>query len=82
MRFVKPFQHLLYFLKGLYVNCYEIYPANPQKLFQRNLNGLQRPATVQFKPDTEHILTNISQWGRIFAEVDDLGTLKTVSSRV
>ncbi|MCP9265707.1 hypothetical protein DINM_021072 [Dirofilaria immitis] len=43
----------------------------------RSLNGLQRPATVQFKSDTEHVLANISQWGRIFAEVDDLGTLKT-----
>ncbi|VDO16641.1 unnamed protein product, partial [Brugia timori] len=49
-----------------------------QKKLARSLNGLQRPATVQFKPDTEHMLANISQWGRIFAEVDDLGTLKTV----
>uniref|UniRef100_A0A1I7V8G2 E3 ubiquitin-protein ligase TRIM33 n=2 Tax=Loa loa TaxID=7209 RepID=A0A1I7V8G2_LOALO len=45
---------------------------------ERSLNGLQRPATVQFKPDIEQVLANISQWGRIFAEVDDLGTLKTV----
>lgn len=47
-------------------------------MFQRSLGSLQRPATVQFRPNTEFVLANISQWGRIFAEVDDSGTLNTV----
>ncbi|EJW77361.1 hypothetical protein WUBG_11728 [Wuchereria bancrofti] len=62
-------------------NCITIIKAKKVSS-ERSLNGLQRPATVQFKPDTEHMLANVSQWGRIFAEVDDLGTLKTVSSCV
>ncbi|CAG9535238.1 unnamed protein product [Cercopithifilaria johnstoni] len=76
---IKDFEDLttLVIMRQFLENCIIVIKAKKVSS-ERSLNGLQRPATVQFKPDTEHILANISQWGRIFAEVDDLGTLKTV----
>ncbi|KAK6110867.1 Bromodomain family protein [Brugia pahangi] len=76
---IKDFDDLstLVVMRQFLENCITIIKAKKVSS-ERSLNGLQRPATVQFKPDTEHMLANISQWGRIFAEVDDLGTLKTV----
>ncbi|VDK79027.1 unnamed protein product [Litomosoides sigmodontis] len=76
---IKDFNDLstLIIMRQFLENCIVVLKAKKVSS-ERSLNGLQRPATVQFKPDTENILTNISQWGRIFAEVDDLGTLRTV----
>uniref|UniRef100_A0A915PWM5 E3 ubiquitin-protein ligase TRIM33 n=1 Tax=Setaria digitata TaxID=48799 RepID=A0A915PWM5_9BILA len=76
---IKDFEDLttLVVMRQFLENCIVVIKAKKVSS-ERSLNGLQRPATVQFKPDTEHVLANISQWGRIFAEVDDLGTLKTV----
>uniref|UniRef100_A0A1I8EZM2 E3 ubiquitin-protein ligase TRIM33 n=1 Tax=Wuchereria bancrofti TaxID=6293 RepID=A0A1I8EZM2_WUCBA len=76
---IKDFDDLstLVVMRQFLENCITIIKAKKVSS-ERSLNGLQRPATVQFKPDTEHMLANVSQWGRIFAEVDDLGTLKTV----
>ncbi|KAM3725643.1 Transcription intermediary factor 1-alpha [Dirofilaria immitis] len=76
---IKDFEDLttLVVMRQFLENCIIVIKAKKVSS-ERSLNGLQRPATVQFKSDTEHVLANISQWGRIFAEVDDLGTLKTV----
>ncbi|VBB27793.1 unnamed protein product [Acanthocheilonema viteae] len=76
---IKDFEDLttLVIMRQFLENCIIVIKAKKVSS-ERSLNGLQRPATIQFKPDIEHILANISQWGRIFAEVDDLGTLKTV----
>uniref|UniRef100_A0A8R1TTV4 E3 ubiquitin-protein ligase TRIM33 n=1 Tax=Onchocerca volvulus TaxID=6282 RepID=A0A8R1TTV4_ONCVO len=76
---IKDFEDLttLMIMRQFLENCIIVIKSKKVSS-ERSLNGLQRPATVQFKPDTEHVLANISQWGRIFAEVDDLGTLKTV----
>ncbi|KHN79433.1 E3 ubiquitin-protein ligase TRIM33 [Toxocara canis] len=47
--------------------------------FERgSLNGLQRPPQVQFKPNTDYVLSVLHQWGRVLADLQEAGTLKPV----